>query len=205
MMPKRKSEARPRPGRKYTRGCNKLGCEDMKIIVGLGNHGDKYEYTKHNTGFLILNAFVSKKVGDGVVWLEESRFRSHVFRLNDILFVKPQTFMNRVGEAVSKILKFYKVELNDLLVVHDDVDLEFGDHKLKKSSGSAGHHGVEDLFSKLGSSDFWRLRVGVGRPLDNKFDIEDYVLEKFSDDELVELKQMFETKIFEELNRFISS
>ena len=175
----------------------------MKAIVGLGNPGEKFEYTKHNTGFLILNAFAAKEVGDGVVWLDESKFRSHIIRFGSDLFVKPQTFMNKVGEAVSKLIRFYNVDLNNLLVIHDDVDLAFGEYKLKKSSGSAGHHGVEDLFSKLGSSDFWRLRVGVGRPDDNKFDVEDYVLQRFTDLELEKLKEMFEEKIFNDIDNFL--
>lgn len=175
----------------------------MKLIVGLGNTGEKYEYTKHNTGFLILNAYLSKKIGNGLVWLDETKFHSHMYRTDDAIYVKPQTFMNKVGEAVQKIVRFYKVDLNDLLVIHDDVDLPLGEFKLKKSSGSAGHHGVEDIFAKLGTEDFWRLRVGVGRPDDNRFDIEAYVLEQFTKDEVSVLFRGFEADGYKKIEEFI--
>lgn len=177
----------------------------MKLVVGLGNPGEKYEYTRHNAGFLVLNAFVAKKGGDGVVWLDETRFQSHIFHLGDTIFAKPQTFMNESGEAVTKLLHYYKIELNDLLVVHDDVDLEFGKYKLKQSESSAGHHGVEDIISRVGSEHFWRLRLGVGRPADKRFNVEDYVLQKFSDDELDELKALFESDLYSKVSTFISS
>lgn len=177
----------------------------MKLVVGLGNPGSKFDCTRHNAGFMLLNAFVARLTNDGVVWLEETKFKSHIFRSEEVLFVKPQTYMNLVGEAVSKIVQFYKVDLNDVLVIHDDVDLKFGEVKLKKSSGSAGHHGVEDLFSKLGGSEFWRLRVGVGRPENNKFQVEDYVLQKFSEEEIESLKKLFESEIFDLISKFITS
>lgn len=177
----------------------------MKLIAGLGNPGGKYEYTRHNAGFLILNAFVSQKMGDGIVWLEETKFQAHIFRDQELLFVKPQTFMNKVGESIGKLVQFYQIDLNDLLVIHDDVDLKLGDFKLKKNSGSAGHHGVDDIVSQLGgTNDFWRLRIGVGRPEDKRFDVEDYVLQKFSEEELGLLKALFEKELFAVIDKFIS-
>ncbi|MBI4091352.1 aminoacyl-tRNA hydrolase [candidate division WWE3 bacterium] len=175
----------------------------MKLIAGLGNPGDKYQYTRHNVGFLILNAYVSKKVGDGVVWLDETKFRSQVYYLGDTILLKPQTFMNKVGSAVAEVLRYYRVSLEDLLVIHDDVDLEFLEVRLKKGSGAAGHHGVVDLISKLGTDDFRRLRVGVGRPEDKRFDVEDYVLKKFSAEDLSRLKEVFEEKIVGMIDNFV--
>ncbi|OGC49842.1 aminoacyl-tRNA hydrolase [candidate division WWE3 bacterium RIFCSPHIGHO2_01_FULL_40_23] len=176
----------------------------MKLVVGLGNPGEKYEYTRHNAGFLILNAFVAKKVGDGIVWLSETKFNAHVYREEGVIYAKPQTFMNRVGESVSKLVHFYNIDLSNLLVIHDDVDLIKGEFKLKKGSQAAGHHGVEDIFSKLGTSDFFRLRMGVGRPLDKKYEVEDYVLEKFSDEEISNLKDLFEKKIYDKIDGFLN-
>lgn len=195
--------------------------EFMKLIVGLGNPGEKYEYTRHNAGFLMIQAFVASLTGDGVVWLDETKFKSHVFRLKgdgglhpgqgdtrpkvtpEAIFAKPQTFMNESGEAVSKLRDFYKVELSDILVIHDDVDLEFGDVRVKKGGGSAGHHGIESIVEKLGSVEFVRLRVGVGRPEDKRFDIEDYVLQRFSEEELVKMKEVFDGKVRPELVKFL--
>ena len=156
-------------------------------------------------GFMILNAFTAKKFADGVVWLDETKFNSHVFRLDDAIFAKPQTFMNRVGDAVSKLATFYKIKHEDILVVHDDVDLKLGDFKFKKGSASAGHHGVEDIVSKLGDNNFWRLRIGVGRPEDARFDVEDYVLEQLSEGELSAIKELFDSKLFETLNNVVNT
>ncbi|MEK7595780.1 MAG: aminoacyl-tRNA hydrolase [Patescibacteria group bacterium] len=175
----------------------------MKLVVGLGNPGVKYEHTRHNVGFMLLNAYAAVKFADGVVWLEENKFSSHVIRFGEVLLVKPQTFMNRSGEALSKLSSFYKIEFNDILVVHDDVDLKFGEVKLKKGSGSAGHHGVEDTISRLGSNDFWRLRVGVGRPEDARFDVEDYVLQGFSEADLTALKELFEKEVLVLIDNFV--
>ncbi len=174
----------------------------MKLIVGLGNPGEKYEYTRHNAGFMVLNQFVSEKLNNSVVWLEESKFNSQIIKIADCLFVEPLTFMNKSGEAVSKLMSYYHVDHNDLLVLHDDVDIKFGDFKVKKGSQAAGHHGVEDIISKTGSSEFWRMRIGVGRPENNKFQVEDYVLQKFSEEELTVLKNLYSSSLKEKLNTF---
>ena len=98
--------------------------------------------------------------------------------------------MNNSGEAVSKIVNFYHTDLNDLTVIHDDVDMEFGTTRLKKGMSSGGHHGVEDIIEKLGSKEFWRLKIGVGRPENSKFDVEDWVLTDFTPDELTKLEHV---------------
>lgn len=174
----------------------------MKLIVGLGNPGEKYEYTRHNAGFIIVNGFVNEKLSNSVVWLEESKFNAQVLKIGECLFVKPDTFMNKSGDAVSKILNYYHIPLNDLLVIHDDVDIKFCEFKYKKGSQAAGHHGIEDIISKCGSADFWRLRIGVGRPENNKFKVEDYVLQKFSEDDLVDLKDLYTVSLKEKIESF---
>ena len=136
----------------------------MILITGLGNPGKEYEKTRHNVGFRVIDELAKEKP-------------------NDIVLLKPQTFMNDSGFSVSKLINFYKVDLNDLIVVHDDVDLPFGEFRFKKGSGTAGHHGVESIFERLGSLHFWRFRIGVGRPADSAFDVEEYVLEKLDDDQ----------------------
>lgn len=160
-----------------------------KIVIGLGNPGTKYQNTLHNVGFLILDNFF---VLDPTCWHEEKQFHSEVCRQDNTIFVKPQTYMNDSGKAISKILNFYKKSPDDLVVLHDDVDLEFGKIKLVKNRGTAGHHGIEDTSLKLGTLDFYRIRIGVGRPLNNTFDVHDYVLSNISQEKKDELFKSFE-------------
>src|SRR3989344_2669205 len=157
----------------------------MKLIVGLGNPGEKYKNNRHNSGFIIIDRIASESGG---VWNFESRFNAEVCKLNNTLLIKPHTFVNNSGEAVSQIVNFYRIDLNDLTVIHDDVDMEFGAVRLKKGMGSGGHHGVENIIEKLGTKEFWRLKIGVGRPDPPlAYDVEDWVLTDFTPDELAKL------------------
>ena len=160
-----------------------------KIVVGLGNPGSKYQNTLHNVGLLILDNFF---VQDSTLWQKESQFHSYVARNNSTFFVKPQTYMNDSGKAISKILNFYKKSPQDLVVIHDDVDLPFSQIKLVKNRGTAGHHGIEDTSAKLGTLDFYRIRIGVGRPENNLFDVHDYVLSNIDDAKKAQLFENFE-------------
>lgn len=152
-----------------------------KLIVGLGNPGDKYALTRHNIGFMLVDRVANTL---GLEWENNKKANAQVAVGSDVILVKPQTFMNRSGDCVSWLMSFYGAALDELVVLHDDVDLEFGETKFKKSAGSAGHKGVNDIIEKLGSKDFWRFRVGVGRPENNKFDVYDFVLSKMTDEEL---------------------
>ncbi len=162
---------------------------ENKIVVGLGNPGPKYEQTLHNVGFMILDNYF---VLDASLWQDEKNFHSHIARIGSTIFVKPQTYMNDSGKAISKILNYYKKQPDELVVIHDDVDLEFGKIKLVKNRGSAGHHGIDNTLEKLGTLDFYRIRVGVGRPQESKFDVLDYVLSRISDEKKQELFKSFE-------------
>jgi len=151
----------------------------MKIVVGLGNPGEKYAKTRHNVGFLVIEEIlksyaagphISKKLQAILYFLDKKR-----------ILIKPQTFMNASGRAVNRVVNFYKVKPSGLLVVHDDVDLEFGDIKHQFGKGSAGHKGVESVIESLGSDQFARVRVGIGRP-DTPIEVEDFVLQNFSED-----------------------
>ena len=159
----------------------------MKLVVGLGNPGEKYARTRHNVGFLVIEEIlkkyaasphVSKKLQSILYFLDKKR-----------ILVKPQTFMNASGRAVNRVANFYKVKPNDLLVVHDDVDLEFGDIKHQFGRGAAGHKGVESVIEALGSDQFGRVRIGIGRPTTamdlpaGEVGIEEWVLLKFSEDQ----------------------
>lgn len=136
----------------------------MKIIVGLGNPGKEYERTVHNVGFRVVDWLAG--YGLRVTGLKfEKKFNTEIAEgeLNGekVLLVKPQTFMNRSGEAVSAVINFYKVDLSDLIVVHDDTDLPLGRIKIQNGGGSAGHHGIESIVKCIGGRDFARIRVGI--------------------------------------------
>lgn len=160
------------------------------LIVGLGNPGKKYEKTRHNAGFILIDQIAHVL---GVSFSLNSKLESLVsINKNEdgdlTILVKPQTFMNDSGRAVSKAMAFYKSEPAQLIVVHDDVDLKPLETRKSFDASSGGHHGVEDIIEKLGSKAFHRFRIGVGRPSQNSLNVERYVLEDFSDEELTKLR-----------------
>jgi peptidyl-tRNA hydrolase, PTH1 family len=148
----------------------------IKLIVGLGNPGQQYEKTRHNAGFLFLDSLVS---GRSCMWSNKPEFQALVSVFNvaneKILLLKPQSFMNRSGYAVGKVARYYKLAPDEILVVHDELDFDAGVIKLKKDGGHAGHNGLRDIISHLGTKDFYRLRLGVGRPVSG-MNVADYVL-----------------------------
>jgi len=168
----------------------------MKLIVGLGNPGEKYKSNRHNAGVIVLDSFIQKTNSE---FVPSSKMESLVTQVKGMHFCKPQNFMNNSGNAVSKMSTFYKISPKDICVVHDDLDLEFGVVKLQIGRGSAGHNGVQDIIEKLGTKDFWRLRVGIGRPVDST-PIEDYVLKDFTSEQIDTLRKidLHEYKLVEE-------
>lgn len=151
----------------------------MKLVVGLGNPGEKYAKTRHNVGFRILDEILKTYAASPSF---NKKFEAIVYSLDeDRLLVKPQTFMNVSGKAVNRLANFYKVKPEGLLVVHDDVDLEFGEVKHVFGRGSAGHKGVQSIIDATGSDQFSRVRVGIGRP-NVPIDIEEWVLQNFTED-----------------------
>lgn len=159
----------------------------MKLIVGLGNPGKKYKHTRHNAGFILLDKFADEK---DLNWKKDKKSASKIVRYEDTLFAKPQKFMNKSGVCVASLVEYYDISLDDLLVVHDDVDLEFLKTKLQRNIGPAGHKGVEDIVVSLRSKDFWRYRVGIGRPEENQVEVEDWVLSRFEPEELEEIQNI---------------
>lgn len=135
----------------------------MKIVVGLGNPGKKYRYTRHNLGFRVLNELAARHP----LQKEESKYDAilghTVINGEKVLLVKPLTYMNLSGKAVGPLLRFYKLKLENLIVVHDDMDIEPGQLRIKASGGSGGHKGMESIIMALGSKEFPRLRIGIGR------------------------------------------
>jgi peptidyl-tRNA hydrolase, PTH1 family len=163
--------------------------QHIKLIVGLGNPGGRYAHSRHNVGFLVADRFAR---AHGFGW-SRKRFNAELAEgsINSVrvMVVKPQTFMNLSGEAVGKLFAFYKIDPNDLLVVYDDLDLPLGKMRLRPKGGAGGHHGMESIISRVGTSDFPRLRVGIGRPNPNA-DIE-HVLSNFEGDERILMDETF--------------
>lgn len=160
----------------------------MKLIVGLGNPGTKYAFTRHNIGFIVIDALAEQ--------LGSSQFRDEHNALTarsglddePVLLVKPQTFMNLSGDAVRPLLDFYKIPVTDLLIIQDEVDIPFGHIRFHVRRGHGGHNGIRHLHQILATDDYARLKMGVGRPEDPRHQVSDYVLGKFteSNDQLVE-------------------
>ena len=148
----------------------------MKLVCGLGNPGAKYAGTRHNAGFAICDRLAQKL---GTVF-SQKRFSSFFAegRMNaeKIVLLKPQTYMNRSGDALSPAIGFYKISPAQLLVIHDDADLPPGRIRMKSGGGVAGHKGLESIRERLAADDFDRLRYGVGRPENPAFDLADFVL-----------------------------
>lgn len=153
----------------------------MKLIVGLGNPGDKYERTRHNAGFWLIERFSAQS---NTPMRKDPKFQALVGRhgASGTWLVMPQSFMNKSGHAVQMIASFFKIPPAEILVVHDELDFAPGVVKMKQGGGIAGHNGLRDISSRLGSHDYWRLRIGVGHPGDRNA-VVDYVLHKPSPDD----------------------
>jgi len=137
------------------------------LIVGLGNPGTEHETDRHNAGFWFVDQLAQAHGGS---WRAESRFFGEVARIainhHDIWLLKPTTYMNRSGQSVSALARFYRITSEALLVAHDELDLPPGTVKLKRGGGSGGHNGLKDITSAMGGPDYWRLRIGIGHPRD---------------------------------------
>ncbi len=155
----------------------------MKVVCGLGNPGERYARTRHNVGFMVVERFSAPLQPS---WTDRwsARVARVSFRGQDLLLVEPQTYMNLSGQAVSPIMRFYRVPVADLLVVHDDADLPLGRVLVRAGGGDGGHKGVRSVMDALGSADFARVRIGIGRPTERSEDgLTEYVLSVFADEE----------------------
>ncbi|NTW14828.1 MAG: aminoacyl-tRNA hydrolase [Candidatus Moranbacteria bacterium] len=163
-----------------------------KLIVGLGNPGSSHERTRHNAGFLFLD-FLVREWGfppfeSSAKW--KGSVSTGLRGGEKVILLKPETFMNRSGESVRAVMDFFKFSPRDIVVIHDDLDVPAGTLKTTESSRAAGHNGVADLIEKLGTQDFRRVRVGIGRPSDG-MPADAYVLAPFSDEERKTLESLF--------------
>ena len=148
----------------------------IRLVVGLGNPGKEYERTRHNAGFWLVERFAT---ANGVALRKDGKFQALVGRLDPagVWLVLPQTFMNASGRPVQMLAGFFKIKPDEVLVVHDELDFAPGVARLKQGGGIAGHNGLKDISQRLGTHEYWRLRIGVGRPPAGR-DGADYVLER---------------------------
>jgi len=157
----------------------------MKLIVGLGNPGREYELNRHNVGFLAVDYLIdtldAKKIS--------SKFKGDLYKSGNVFLLKPSTYMNLSGESVSLVKNFYKFENENIIVIHDDIDLKTGALRFKRGGSHGGHNGLKSVDRYIGS-DYYRIRIGVGRP-EKKEDVVNYVLSDFSDKELECMKKLF--------------
>lgn len=152
------------------------------LIVGLGNPGKRYEKTRHNIGFMALEKLAARLKIDLKQKSFEALWGKGAVDGQNVLLAEPQTFMNLSGTAVRQLQSFFKMDISNLIVIHDDLDLPFGSVRLKAGGGTAGHKGLASIESNLGTSGFMRVRLGIGKPVD-KSRIEGYVLEPFRKEE----------------------
>ena len=151
----------------------------MKLVVGLGNPGREYKNTRHNVGFMVLDNYLGK-----VDWKTKMETYFYLTEINNeqVVFIKPLTYMNLSGLAVSKIVNFYKINMQDILIIQDDLDMDTGTYKIKRNSSSGGHNGIKSIISELHTEEFARLKIGISKS--TQIPVDKYVLAKFSTDEL---------------------
>ena len=154
----------------------------MHLIVGLGNIGEKYQLTRHNVGFMVIDEITKSLATSNI---QKSNFHSTLEKSSYDLFSKPTIYMNNSGMAVQAIKEYYKLGIEDIIVIHDDIDLPFGTVKFKIGGGHGGHNGLRSIDAHIGK-EYTRVRIGVGKPQD-KADVANYVLNNFSKEELNKL------------------
>ncbi|BAF73001.1 aminoacyl-tRNA hydrolase [Sulfurovum sp. NBC37-1] len=157
----------------------------MTLFVGLGNPGSKYEDTRHNIGFKVIDSLVDDL---GARNISKNAFQGELYRIANTLFLKPTTFMNLSGKSIETVKQFFKIELEDIIVIHDDIDLPFGAVRFKRGGGHGGHNGLRSLDAHIGK-EYIRVRIGVGKP-EHKSQVADYVLHRFSEEEEKEIERL---------------
>lgn len=169
----------------------------MKLIIGLGNFENKYLFTRHNAGFMVVDFFAHF---NNQTFKIEKKLKSMIskFRLDneDIIIIKPLTYMNLSGEAVIAVMNFYKIEVKDILVIYDDISLGLGKVRFRNSGSDGGHNGIKSIIKHIGTKDFDRLKIGIG-PQPN-IPSEAYVLQNFTPDELTKLREVLKQPMIED-------
>jgi PTH1 family peptidyl-tRNA hydrolase len=171
----------------------------IRLIVGLGNPGPEYEQTRHNAGFWLVDNLANSL--PGIRLQRETRFQALLAKTviagHEVWLLEPQTFMNRSGQSVGALARFYKIAPEEVLVVHDELDMVPGVSKMKKGGSAGGHNGLKDITAALGSQDYWRLRLGIGHPrtLNSQQVVADYVLHRPRKEEQVLIEEAIDKSL----------
>lgn len=154
----------------------------MKLIIGLGNPGKEYEQTRHNCGFMVIDRLCKKLQ----VTIDQSKFKGlytkFKYQGEDVILLKPQTYMNLSGESVQEIMRFFKIDIEDILVIYDDLDMPVGKLRLRQSGSAGGHNGIKNIIKHVGSQNFNRIRIGIDRH--PYMDVVNYVTSKFTKEQM---------------------
>lgn len=157
----------------------------MKLITGLGNIGEKYCFTRHNAGFMVLDKWA---LDNNAAFREDKKLKCFITKLGENILIKPTTFMNLSGEAVRAVMDYYKIDVKDILIVYDDIALDLGRIRFRANGSDGGHNGIKSIIKHVGTKEFDRLKIGIG-PQPN-IPSENYVLQNFPKDKLPELKEV---------------
>lgn len=175
-----------------------------KLIVGLGNIGREYENTRHNVGFLAIEDYAAR---EGVDWHEKPKFKAFIAEKTvgstKVILAKPTTFMNLSGEAVRAIKDFYKLENDDVIIIHDELDLPFGTIRTRIGGSSAGNNGIKSISSHIGDT-YARIRIGIGNELLPRIGAHDFVLSRFSHEEMTALRHALFATAHEQIAAFVA-
>lgn len=162
----------------------------MKLIVGLGNPGNEYTNTRHNMGFMFIDEYLDKKFGE-IIW--KNKFNGLYFQcmINNekVLFLKPLSFMNLSGTVVQKYINYFNINVNDILIISDDLDMNFCNFRLRDHGSSGGHNGLKNIELCVGTNNFKRLKIGISNQ--KEIDTKEYVLSKFSAEDIEKIKRLF--------------
>lgn len=161
----------------------------MFLIAGLGNPGKQYEMTRHNIGFHAID-YIADKTGIRVTKLKNRAiYGEGIIGGQKVLLVKPQTYMNLSGDSIVEFVKFYKIPIENVIVISDDIDLSIGRIRIRQKGSAGGHNGLKSIISRLGGENFQRVRIGVGAPAHEDYDLADFVLGRFGKDEIPVLEE----------------
>ena len=160
----------------------------MKLIVGLGNKGNEYNNTRHNVGFMVVDNYINKNNLTLKSKLD-GLYAETIINGEKVIFLKPQNYINLSGDVISKYIKYFKIDIKDILVIHDDMDLEIGTFKIRYKGGSAGHNGLKNIESNLKTNEYKRIKIGISK---NNIDKIDYVLGKFNSLELSKINKVID-------------
>ena len=168
----------------------------MKLVVGLGNPGRKYKSTKHNIGFMCLDYFAKE---NKLKFKKENKFSGETLKIGNLVLLKPHTFMNESGQSIRKLMNFYDILTEDILIIYDDLDLPLGKTRLREKGSSAGHNGIKSIISNLKTEEFKRVRIGIGKnPL---YETKNYVLSSLSKKEKIVMEPIYD-KVSSIINDF---